>query len=280
MIDGAWLGIDVGWIYPAADSDGRIYRWTHKNHMTWVPPSSPVTIKRANGQVLIRPAYTPQEAAQAFSKGMENPRIVRGLAMRIVTKAKETDRGIALEDWTNFQRRKAAWMRVWQAIANVAEDRGVPVTQVDRAYTSITCPLCGHKGRENRPSRDRFECVSCGHKGQSDIIAAINIAAKASDTFRIVAGSCANALCQGSVAWKAGLCVTCYGFKRRYGHEPNARDMEIRHEAPDVKSLRASMHKEKKWEREFRLAEMFRERIRESWSTHDAWGNPKVEKRA
>ena len=50
--------------------------------------------------------------------------------------------------------------------------------QVRAAGTSITCPCCGHYGKENRIKRDIFLCVKCSYSDHADIIGAINIAGK------------------------------------------------------------------------------------------------------
>jgi len=53
------------------------------------------------------------------------------------------------------------------------------VIAVDPKYTSQTCNNCGHVCKENRKSRDEFECVECGYTNDADINAAINIHNKA-----------------------------------------------------------------------------------------------------
>ncbi len=54
---------------------------------------------------------------------------------------------------------------------------GAELVKVPAAFTSQTCPQCGHVCTENRPARDRFQCVACGHAGHADIVAAKNILA-------------------------------------------------------------------------------------------------------
>jgi IS605 OrfB family transposase len=52
---------------------------------------------------------------------------------------------------------------------------GVPIW-VDADYTSQTCPVCGHVGRENRPQQGLlFVCAHCGHTLHADLVAARNI---------------------------------------------------------------------------------------------------------
>jgi putative transposase len=55
--------------------------------------------------------------------------------------------------------------------------QGGELVKVPAAFTSQTCPQCGHVCTANRPSRDRFQCVACGHAGHADIVAAKNILA-------------------------------------------------------------------------------------------------------
>jgi putative transposase len=54
---------------------------------------------------------------------------------------------------------------------------GGELRKVNPAYTSQTCPACGHVSAENRPSRAVFCCVQCHHTGHADLVAAHNILA-------------------------------------------------------------------------------------------------------
>jgi IS605 OrfB family transposase len=45
--------------------------------------------------------------------------------------------------------------------------------QINPAYTSQTCPECGHLEKANRKG-DVFQCLMCGHRGHADQIAAQN----------------------------------------------------------------------------------------------------------
>lgn len=59
-----------------------------------------------------------------------------------------------------------------EAKASARNGRVIPVNP---AYTSQTCPACGHIDRANRPDQATFACVSCGHSSNADLIAAQNI---------------------------------------------------------------------------------------------------------
>ena len=49
------------------------------------------------------------------------------------------------------------------------------VTKVNPAYTSQTCPSCGHCEKENRPTQAKFECRQCGYTNNADVVGAINV---------------------------------------------------------------------------------------------------------
>lgn len=53
--------------------------------------------------------------------------------------------------------------------------RGGRVVAVNPAYTSQTCPACGHVDAANRPDQATFRCVACGYSQNADIVAAQNI---------------------------------------------------------------------------------------------------------
>lgn len=269
-----WLGVDVGWVFPAADSDGNIYEWTRRTRAAEpVTMAGPVTIVRADGSTSKQQPFPSQEAATVRAR--ESALNVRGVAQRIVTLARDTDRGIALEDWSNFQKRKKAWVRVYSQIAERALERGVSIAQVDRAYTSLTCPRCDHKGRENRPTRDTFMCVRCAFAGQADVVAATNIARRAAGTFEIATAECENVICD-EPSWKAGLCVFCYRFRWRRHRLPDEQDFVERAGAASVAKYREQARRDALHERRrIRDAEI-EARQKQSYAAHDAWGNPRA----
>jgi predicted RNA-binding Zn-ribbon protein involved in translation (DUF1610 family) len=265
-----WLGIDVGWVHPAADSDGQVYEWSRRRSHKDFNVAGPVKIIKGDGREFVHEPYSLAEFAKAVQTG--NAAAVNGVAASIATKAKRTGRGIALENWGDFSRRKAAWIHVWHAIRTQADKRNLPVVEVNRAYTSLTCPKCGHKGRENRPTRDSFRCVSCGFSGQSDVVAAMNIAAKAGGVFVVVVPLCKVPVC-GRDSWRAGLCSFCYRHKRNMGRMPLPWELEARDKDWADPRYREKRRREALRERRERRDAATTARLFESWATHDAWGN-------
>lgn len=109
------------------------------------------------------------------------------IAKQIVADAARTGRGIALEDLqgirarVRFPRHQRAALSTWPFhrlgthLAYKAKRDGVPIIEVDAAYTSQMCPRCVHISRKNRPSRNNFCCLVCGLAGPADHIAALNV---------------------------------------------------------------------------------------------------------
>ena len=57
---------------------------------------------------------------------------------------------------------------------------GFPFVQVEPAYTSQTCPICGHLDKASRNGKI-FHCTCCGHTADADYVGSINIKARAED---------------------------------------------------------------------------------------------------
>jgi len=225
---GGWLGIDVGWIYPAADSDGRIYRWANRaeRRQTELTIAGPVTIRHADGTVKERTPYTQDQladvAARARTEGYQTR--IHVLGGQIVSSARTTNRGLVLEDWEDFRKRRTSWTDLYKKIIERAEERGVAIRTVHRAYTSVTCPECGFVDKRNRQDRNTFRCVHCDYTGQADIVAARNMRRLGENQQRIIQdrpGICANPACDNE-AWGAGQCQRCYFWRYRYGKYPTA----------------------------------------------------------
>lgn len=72
-----------------------------------------------------------------------------------------------IHDWPNLQLR--------QKIAYKAEDHGIPVTEINPAYTSQECNKCGHASEDNRAGIE-FSCQECGYQSHADFNASVNIA--------------------------------------------------------------------------------------------------------
>lgn len=113
------------------------------------------------------------------------------ISKEIVEKAKDTDRGIAIEELGGIRERvtvrkaQRATLSSWSFaqlrsfIEYKAQRAGVKVVAVDPRNTSRACPCCGHIDKANRKTQDKFLCVDCGYSGLADYIAALNIRSRA-----------------------------------------------------------------------------------------------------
>ena len=110
----------------------------------------------------------------------------------IVRSAKDTGRGIALEDLKGIRGRITArggdarhrlsgWSfhQLYSFLSYKAQDAGIPIVHVDPRNTSKTCSVCGHCEKANRKTQADFVCLHCGFSANADWNAARNFRARA-----------------------------------------------------------------------------------------------------
>lgn len=110
------------------------------------------------------------------------------ISKQVVAEAKRTGRGIAVEDLTGIRARVRhrkpqratfsswAFRQLGDFLAYKAEAAGVAFVQVEAAYTSQTCSVCGVIDRRSRKGQATWSCRHCGVSLNADHNAAINIA--------------------------------------------------------------------------------------------------------
>ena len=181
-----WLGIDLGIVNIAVDSDGVTFsgdkietrrEWNERRRKI-LQSVGTKSAKRRLRKLSGRQSRFQKDVNHCISKAL-------------VTKAKRHNLGIALEDLSGITKRTTvckaqrsrrhnwSFFQLRQFVSYKSEIFGVPVQFVDPRYTSQSCPKCGHISKSNRPTRDAFCCEQCGFSGRADHIAAINIAARA-----------------------------------------------------------------------------------------------------
>lgn len=111
------------------------------------------------------------------------------ISKKIVQVAKDTGRGIALENLKGFRvtvRRnqreqfgKWAFDELGKFINYKAQLAGVPVAFVDPRNTSRQCSSCGFVSKANRENQAEFVCKECGFSVHADLNASLNIASRA-----------------------------------------------------------------------------------------------------
>lgn len=181
-----FLGVDLGIVNIAADSDGILYSGAQVNGLRKRHARLRSKLQSKGAKAAKRLLVKRSKKERKFATHV-NHCISKG----VVAKAKDTGRGIALEDLSGIrdritvrksQRRQHhswAFNQLRQFIEYKAKLSGVLFRLVDPRNTSRTCPECGSIDKRNRPNQATFSCISCGFSSTADIVAAGNIAGRA-----------------------------------------------------------------------------------------------------
>ena len=180
------LGVDLGIVNIVADSDGQIFSGSQINNVRHRMRRLRSKLQSKGSRSARRKLKQLSGKEARFAKDTNHC-----ISKQLVAKAKDTSRGMALEDLKGIRplvtvrRNQRAKLHSWsffqlRAFINYKAQRaGVPVFYVDPRNTSRTCPVCGSVDKANRPSQSVFSCVACGFAGLADHIAAINIGRRA-----------------------------------------------------------------------------------------------------
>lgn len=181
-----FLGIDLGIVNIASDSDGKVFRGEQTEEIR-----RKFSHRRRNLQRNGTRSSKRKLRKIRYKQSRYQADINHQISKAIVQKAKRTGRGIALEILKGITRRvrvtrkQRARLHNWSFgqlasfVQYKAELAGIPVMFVDPKYTSQTCSECGHIDKRNRPDQATFSCVSCGFSAPADTNAAVNIAVRA-----------------------------------------------------------------------------------------------------
>lgn len=181
-----FVGVDLGIVNIATDSDGKVHsgdavekaRRKHHNNRRRLQKKQTKGAKKRLKKLSGKEAAFRRHVNHCISKA-------------IVRLAKDTGRGIALEDLRGIRKRTTvrrqdrarhsswAFSQLRLFVEYKAKRDGVPLRLVDPRDTSRACAECGHVAKENRRSQADFECVACGHRDHADRNAARNIRARA-----------------------------------------------------------------------------------------------------
>jgi len=177
-----WLGVDLGIVNLAVDSDGKVYSGKQTNGLRR-------RHKRLRAKLQSKGTRSAKRLLQKRS-GKERrfaANVNHIISKGIVTEAHGSGRGIALENLKGIRSRIKAtraqrgrlhswgFAQLRSFIEYKARLKGVAVVTINPAYTSQTCPNCGLIDKRNRKTRNDFQCVGCGFAGPADAIAAENI---------------------------------------------------------------------------------------------------------
>lgn len=177
-----WLGVDLGVVNLATDSDGGNYsgdtvkgiRYRHRRLRTKLQRKGTRGAHRKLRELAGREKRFASDVNHVISK-------------QIVAQAKGTHRGVVLEELSGIRKRitvrrkQRAVLHSWAFfqlrtfIEYKARLAGIPVVAVDPRNSSRECSECGHIDKRNRPSQSKFRCIACGYEALADFNAAINL---------------------------------------------------------------------------------------------------------
>jgi len=177
------LGVDLGVVNIAADSDGNVWSGGAVNTARSRYRKMRKKLEEKGTRSAKRLLVKRSRRESRFARDVNHC-----ISKQIVSSAEGTRRAIALEELGGIRRRTTvsrqqrakhsswAFAQLRSFIEYKAKLRGVAVVAVDPRNSSRTCPCCGHVSKSNRPSRDLFSCRSCGFSGSADSVAAAIIA--------------------------------------------------------------------------------------------------------
>lgn len=180
-----FLGIDMGIVNIATDSDGEQYsgkvlnrvRHRHRRLRKKLQEKGTKSAKRRLKHLSGKESRFANDVNHCISKA-------------IVNKAKRTGRGVAIEELTGILGRvrlrkpQRTQLSSWSfhdlgmKLTYKAIRAGIPLVRVDPAYTSQMCSCCGHVDKSNRKTQSMFICTACNFSDNADVNASRNIAAR------------------------------------------------------------------------------------------------------
>jgi IS605 OrfB family transposase len=183
-----FLGVDMGIVQIATDSDGTVYAGAEINRYRrrQIQLRAKLQAKKTESARRLLAKRSRRESRHAAN-------VNHVISKSIVAEAQRTSRGIAVEELTGIRARvrlrkpQRAALHSWsfaqlgEFLTYKARRAGIPLIQVDPRYTSQTCSKCGHRDKRNRPDQATFICRSCGVVAHADVNAAVNIASRGVD---------------------------------------------------------------------------------------------------
>ncbi len=179
------LGVDMGIVEVAHDSDGTNYSGSHLNKVRNRNQSIRRKLQRIGTKSAKRLLKKRSKRESNFTRDTNHV-----ISKRIVQTAQRTNRAIAIENLDGIRsrararKRERARLHSWAFaqlgafIAYKSAMAGIPMVKVDPKNTSRRCNQCGHTEKANRKSQAEFCCKQCGHTTNADWNGAANIRLK------------------------------------------------------------------------------------------------------
>lgn len=181
----SWLGVDLGIRVLAMDSEGT----SHSGAETLALRSRITKLRSGLQRAGTRSARRHLRKLSGKERNFHT-HTNHVISKELVRKAKDTGRGIAIENLTGIRDRETAskaqrsalhswsFYQLRTFLTYKALLSGVLLVVVDPRNTSRTCPECSCVDKRNRRSQAEFLCIGCGFSGNADHVAARNIASR------------------------------------------------------------------------------------------------------
>jgi len=181
-----FLGVDLGVVNIAATSDGETFSGKAINNVRARFARLRTKLQKKGTKSAKRLLKKRRRRERRFQQNVNHV-----IAKALVAQAKDTGRGIALEDLKHIRSRVTvrksqrrvlhswAFFDLRAKIEYKARLAGVKVVLVDPRNTSRTCPLCGCIDKKSRRTQSQFSCTGCGYSAPADQNAACIIAGRA-----------------------------------------------------------------------------------------------------
>ena len=181
-----WLGVDLGIRNLAVDSDGQVHSGEQTLALRARVAKLRAGLQSCGSKSAKRHLRKLRRREQGFHSHTNHV-----ISKSIVRKAKDTGRGIAVEDLSGIRDRvtvrkaQRAMLHSWSFfqlrafLTYKATLAGVALVAVDPRNTSRSCPECGNIDKANRRSQAEFVCTGCGFAAHADHVGARNIASRA-----------------------------------------------------------------------------------------------------
>jgi putative transposase len=176
------LGVDLGIVNLATDSDGETFSGAQVEKVRERYQQRRQRLQAVGTKNSKRRLRRTSGCERRFQKDTNH-----GISKRLVAKAADTCKALALEELTHIRervtvrhgqrRRHSNWAfrQLREYISYKAAVAGVVVIAVDPRNTSRTCSACGFCEKGNRKTQSHFQCLSCGFVAVADVNAALNI---------------------------------------------------------------------------------------------------------
>lgn len=180
------LGVDLGIVQIATDSEGRSYSGEAVKACRRRSRAHRAGLQKTGTKRARRTLKKMSRKASRFCKHVNHV-----ISKELVQSALSSRKALCLENLTGIRERSLGFSREmrWQMgnwaffqlgsfVTYKAKQAGVSVYYVDPRNTSRTCSSCGHCDKANRKSQSNFLCLHCDFQTNADKNAARNIACK------------------------------------------------------------------------------------------------------